>query len=159
MRATSDHIAPLVPCERSGALRYSLIRETDERKTNLVEHYGEEYLESQQDHPGDQISMRGGPSHKRGGILERKNDESEEDGYNLNDGRFDHNGDKERILFRWSRRKERKRLNKDEERVKDGDTLYATRVTPDSADKVPKELAIEEPKVACPNRIYIGVVS
>ena len=55
--------------------------------------------------------------------------------------------------FAGLERKEEKQLNKDEERVKDEDTLYASGVTPDSAYKVPEELAIEEPKVASPNRI------
>lgn len=44
-------------------------------------------------------------------------------------------------------------MNKNDEWVKDEDALDAPRVTPDSADEVPKELAIEEPKVASPNRI------
>ena len=94
--------------------------------------------------------MCGCPFHKRGWIFERKKDETEDNRDDLNDGRFDHNGDKERILVRWSREK---RLNKDEERVKGEDTLYASGVTPDSTDKVPEELAINEPKVTSPNRI------
>ena len=45
--------------------------------------------------------MRSSPFEKRGGILERNNDETEEDRYYLNDGRFDHHSDKDRILVRW----------------------------------------------------------
>jgi len=79
--------------------------------------------------------MRSSPFEKRGWILERNNDETEEDRYYWNDGRLDHNGDKECILVCW---------------------LDASGVTPDSADEVPEELAIEQPKVASPNRIDGG---
>ena len=54
--------------------------------------------------------MRGGPFQKRRRILERNYGDTEEDGYHLNDGYFNHNVDKECILIRWSG--ERKRLNK-----------------------------------------------
>lgn len=47
--------------------------------------------------------MCGSAFHKWRGILERENDETEEEGYYRNDRSIDCDVNKERILFRWSR--------------------------------------------------------
>jgi len=72
-------------------------------KTHLVEQYCEENLENQQHNPCNQASICGSALHKWRGILQRENDETEDEGYYLNDRGIDRDIDKERILFRWSR--------------------------------------------------------
>lgn len=71
--------------------------------THLVEQYGEENLENQQYDPDNHASICRRALHKRGGIFQGENDESEEEREYRDDGGFHYNGDKECILFRWSR--------------------------------------------------------